>query len=518
MRKLSPKPPSRQLWLRRLTPATSACVRGSPQITCSRRPSRPPRPRRRSRPRPSRRRTPGPPPPRRRPESGGAGAGRPRATPARDVATRARAGGPAADPEPAPDEPAPKRPRAASELSGGPYKRPKGRAPGKKLWDSHAGQWVLPTDEPAEPYAPAADATAAYDDDVGEAAEALGEPVGDEEISRGEILAEGIALPEVGSIPIVAAVPVPMEDEEGGGRGGGGGRGRIVRWTDDEEVRLRELVTEFGTRGQAWPVIAERLGTGRTHAAVEQHWQIMIGKRKRNGQSNLPARRPSLGSDDGAAAAAASISPRDQLEANRAAGPEPHQAKRARKGKLARVTLKVGADGTVGVRARATPVKAMPSAPPVAPGAPPKPPTACMLFVKERQAAHAAARTLNAETGVECTPTERYNLAMNEWKEAGRTPPADAALAERKRTLEAQQKAARDEWRALQPPIPVVPVERGGGDGRRRRGGAGGGAAAAQRPRALHARADLRAPNLAAVDDAARAVRAGERRVEGAAR
>ena len=236
-----------------------------------------------------------------------------------------------------------------------------------------------------------------------------------------------------------------------------------MRWTDDEEVRLRELVTEFGTRGQAWPVIAERLGTGRTHAAVEQHWQIMIGKRKRNGQSNLPARRPSLGSDDGAAAAAASISPRDQLEANRAAGPEPHQAKRARKGKLARVTLKVGADGTVGVRARATPVKAMPSAPPAAPGAPPKPPTACMLFVKERQAAHAAARTLNAETGVECTPTERYNLAMNEWKEAGRTPPAAAALAERKRTLEAQQKAARDEWRALQPAVPVVPVERGGG-------------------------------------------------------
>ena len=87
-------------------------------------------------------------------------------------------------PEPAPDEPAPKRPRAASELSGGPYKRPKGRAPGGKLWDSHAGQWVLPTDEPAEPYAPAAgEWPAAYDDDVGEAAEALGEPVGDDEIS-----------------------------------------------------------------------------------------------------------------------------------------------------------------------------------------------------------------------------------------------------------------------------------------------------------------------------------------------
>ena len=182
------------------------------------------------------------------------------------------------------------------------------------------------------------------------------------------------------------------------------------------------------------------------------------------------------------------------------------------------MTLKVGADGTVGVRARATPVKAMPSAPPVAPGAPPKPPTACMLFVKERQAAHAAARTLNADTGVECTPTERYNLAMNEWKEAGRTPPADAALAERKRTLEAQQKAARDEWRALQPAVPVVPVERGGGGD-----DDDGAAALAAAPRPLNAHVLFtreRSPssNLAAVDDAARAVRAGECRVEGAAR
>ena len=165
-----------------------------------------------------------------------AGAGRPRGrTPRRRPRPRPLSSGcaqccrrrrAAGDPEPAPDEPAPKRPRAASELSGGPYKRPKGRAPADKstgltkLWDSHAGQWVLPTDGPAEAYAPAAgewpayDASAAYDDDVGEAAEALGEPVGDDEISRGEILAEGIALPEVGSIPIVAAVPVPMEDEE----------------------------------------------------------------------------------------------------------------------------------------------------------------------------------------------------------------------------------------------------------------------------------------------------------------
>ena len=129
---------------------------------------------------------------------------------------------------------------------------------------------MLPTDEPAEAYAPAAgewpayDASAAYDDDVGEAAEALGEPVGDDEISRGEILAEGIALPEVGSIPIVAAVPVPMEDEEGGGRGGGGGRGRIVRWTDDEEVRHTRARDRVWDAQPGVAVIAERLGTGRT--------------------------------------------------------------------------------------------------------------------------------------------------------------------------------------------------------------------------------------------------------------
>ena len=150
---------------------------------------------------------------------------------------------------------------------------------------------------------------------------------------RGEILAEGIALPEVGSIPIVAAVPVPMEDEEeADAEEDGGGRGRIVRWTDDEEVRLRELVTEFGTRGQAWPVIAERLGTGRTHAAVEQHWQIMIGKRKRNGQSTCRRAAPlSAATTDAAAALAVHLAARSARGEPRGwARASPGEAGRAR--------------------------------------------------------------------------------------------------------------------------------------------------------------------------------------------
>ena len=44
---------------------------------------------------------------------------------------------------------------------------------------------------------------------------------------------------------------------------------------------MRALVQELGSTGH-WPAIAERLGSGRTTAGVEQHWQILTGRRKRN--------------------------------------------------------------------------------------------------------------------------------------------------------------------------------------------------------------------------------------------
>lgn len=61
--------------------------------------------------------------------------------------------------------------------------------------------------------------------------------------------------------------------------------GKTQRWTLEEEEKLRFLVQELGPTGH-WPTIAERLETGRTTAGVEQHWQIMTGRRKRNTPSN----------------------------------------------------------------------------------------------------------------------------------------------------------------------------------------------------------------------------------------
>ena len=62
----------------------------------------------------------------------------------------------------------------------------------------------------------------------------------------------------------------------------------FVRWTQDEDARLREAVAELG-KGK-WGLVADRLGTGRTPSAVEQHWQVMTGQRK--SPEYYAARRP----------------------------------------------------------------------------------------------------------------------------------------------------------------------------------------------------------------------------------
>lgn len=63
------------------------------------------------------------------------------------------------------------------------------------------------------------------------------------------------------------------------------------RWTVDEEARLRTLVQEMG-KGK-WTAVAEALGSGRSASGVEQHWQIMIGQRKRNSSANKPKTKSS---------------------------------------------------------------------------------------------------------------------------------------------------------------------------------------------------------------------------------
>ena len=66
---------------------------------------------------------------------------------------------------------------------------------------------------------------------------------------------------------------------------------KLTRWNDEEEIMLRDAVEEFGEK--AWQQCAERLATGRSAAGVEQHWQIMMGKRKRDGKP-APIKRKSF--------------------------------------------------------------------------------------------------------------------------------------------------------------------------------------------------------------------------------
>lgn len=56
--------------------------------------------------------------------------------------------------------------------------------------------------------------------------------------------------------------------------------GKMLRWTPNEEEHLRVLVNQHGSTGQ-WARIATELGTDRTAAGVDQHWQILCGRRKR---------------------------------------------------------------------------------------------------------------------------------------------------------------------------------------------------------------------------------------------
>ena len=72
--------------------------------------------------------------------------------------------------------------------------------------------------------------------------------------------------------------------------------GNTPRWTEEEEKELLALRDELGER--AWTQIAERLAVNRPHrsaSGVEQHWQIMAGKRRRSLPSGVPV--PSGGVD-----------------------------------------------------------------------------------------------------------------------------------------------------------------------------------------------------------------------------
>ena len=110
------------------------------------------------------------------------------------------------------------------------------------------------------------------------------------------VIVEGAAVPMVTAVAEASTIDdIPEATAEvvfvtspAAADGAGEKRGRksgtkVPRWTPEEEVRLRALVEELGEKD--WTSVAGRLETGRSPAGVEQHWQIMSGKRKRNGEA-----------------------------------------------------------------------------------------------------------------------------------------------------------------------------------------------------------------------------------------
>ena len=57
----------------------------------------------------------------------------------------------------------------------------------------------------------------------------------------------------------------------------------VPRWSAEEEERLKAIISTIGDKD--WTMISDQLGTGRSNSGVEQHWQIMTGKRKRDGKT-----------------------------------------------------------------------------------------------------------------------------------------------------------------------------------------------------------------------------------------
>ena len=97
------------------------------------------------------------------------------------------------------------------------------------------------------------------------------------------VVADASTIDDIPEVILVSADLMSPAAADGTGEKRGRKRGTTVpRWTPEEEARLRALVEELGEKD--WISVVGRLETERSPAGVEQHWQIMSGKRKRNGE------------------------------------------------------------------------------------------------------------------------------------------------------------------------------------------------------------------------------------------
>ena len=103
-------------------------------------------------------------------------------------------------------------------------------------------------------------------------------------VAYADATARAYAVPDASSTSTATAVVADLAAKQKRHRKS---TGKQFRWTSAEEERLRLLVEELGASGKVWEEIAARLGSGRTPSGLQQHWQIMCGKRGSGAPSTL---------------------------------------------------------------------------------------------------------------------------------------------------------------------------------------------------------------------------------------
>ena len=103
-------------------------------------------------------------------------------------------------------------------------------------------------------------------------------------VAYADATARAYAVPDASSTSTSTAVVADLAAKQKRQRKS---TGKQFRWTSAEEERLRLLVEELGASGKVWEEIAARLGSGRTPSGLQQHWQIMCGKRGSGAPSTL---------------------------------------------------------------------------------------------------------------------------------------------------------------------------------------------------------------------------------------
>ena len=135
-----------------------------------------------------------------------------------------------------------------------------------------------------------------------------------------------VAGMEAAAAAIAVATPIDMEGEGSSSKRGRPAGAKVPRWTPEEDETLKGLVAELGEKN--WKEVAGRLEHGRSATAVEQHYNIITGKRKKPGSKD-PEVEGEQGDEVDEAAKAARLAESAERAAAKAAEREAKAAEKA---------------------------------------------------------------------------------------------------------------------------------------------------------------------------------------------